>query len=296
MNYFSANRVFFYILGAITFFLLFYFFFFSPPIDFPVGTVVKIEQGNTLRSVSLKLKNEHIVRSRLALEALVIILGGEKSVIKTDYYFEDKLSVFEVAWRISKGEHRMAPIVIIIPEGFNTIQIANVFASKLTNFDSVKFLLKAKELEGYLFPDTYFFLNTDDEENVLLSMSRNFEKRISPIRSEIALSGKTEKEIIIMASLIEREAKGDTDRGFISGILWKRISIGMPLQVDVAVETYKTKGLPKSPISNPGIESIKAAIHSENSPYFFFIYDRNDNIHYAESFSEHQVNIRKYLK
>ena len=99
-----------------------------------------------------------------------------------------------------------------------------------------------------------------------------------------------------MASLIEREAKGDTDRGFISGILWKRISIGMPLQVDVAVETYKTKGLPKSPISNPGIESIKAAIHSENSPYFFFIYDRNDNIHYAESFSEHQVNIRKYLK
>ena len=91
----------------------------------------------------MKLKNEHIVRSRLALEALVIILGGEKSVIKTDYYFEDKLSVFEVAWRISKGEHRMAPIVIIIPEGFNTIQIANVFASKLTNFDSVKFLLKA---------------------------------------------------------------------------------------------------------------------------------------------------------
>lgn len=296
MNYFSANRVFFYILGAITFFLLFYFFFFSPPIDFPVGTVVKIEQGNTLRSVSLKLKNEHIVRSRLALEALVIILGGEKSVIKTDYYFEDKLSVFEVAWRISKGEHRMAPIVIIIPEGFNTIQIANVFASKLTNFDSVKFLLKAKELEGYLFPDTYFFLNIDGAEEAFKVLTENYEKKISPLREDIMARERTENEILTMASIIEGEASGDLDRALIAGILWKRFEIGMPLQADAAPITYKEKGLPKIPIGNPGLKAIEAAIHPEGSPYLYYLHDKDGNIYYAKNFKEHTANVLKYLQ
>ena len=72
----------------------------------------------------------------------------------------------------------------------------------------------------------------------------------------------------------------------------------MPLQLDVSPETYKTKGLPKRPINNPGITAIKAALYqyAEPSPYLFFIYDRNDNIHYGKNFSEHQANIRKYLK
>lgn len=126
-------------------------------------------------------------------------------------------------------------------------------------------------------------------------MNNNFEKKITPLLGEIASSGRNEKDIIVMASIIERESKGDIDRGVISGILWKRISINMPLQVDSAMETYKVKGLPKSPIGNPGLEAIKATIHPQSSPYLYYLHDKNGNIHYAKTFTEHIKNKLKYL-
>ena len=98
-----------------------------------------------------------------------------------------------------------------------------------------------------------------------------------------------------MASIIEKEARG-SDRGVISGILWKRLSLGRALEVDAAPETYKVKGLPKAPIANPGLAAIKAAIHPENSPYFYYLHDADGNIHYAKSFEEHKRNKELYLK
>ncbi len=264
--------------------------------DFPVKSVLEIEPGMSLRSVSLKLKNENYIRSRLALEAFVIIFDKEKRVISTNYYFEGKLSVYEIARRITKGEHEMAPISVTIPEGFNVNQIGDIFAEKLINFDKTKFLLTTENLEGYLFPDTYFFLVNDNEESVVKSMSKNFEKKIDPLLLEITASGKTIEDIIIMASIIEGEAKGDADRDIISGILWKRISINMPLQVDVAMETYKTKGLPDRPIGNPGLLAIKAAIYPKSSSYLYYLHDKDGNIHYSRTYSEHLKNISKYLK
>jgi UPF0755 protein len=151
-------------------------------------------------------------------------------------------------------------------------------------------------MEGYLFPDTYFFLTDANETDVINSMNDNFKKKMTPLLPDINTFGKTEKEIITMASIIEREAKGDADREIISGILWKRIKIGMPLQVDAAPETYKTKELPRNPIGNPGLLSIKAAIHPVSSSYLYYLHDKNGYIHYAKNFTEHQINIRKYLK
>ena len=167
---------------------------------------------------------------------------------------------------------------------------------KLTQFNSEIFLLLAKDKEGYLFPDTYFFLSGDDENDVVLSMSNTYEKKVAPLREEISASGKTEKEIITMASIIEGEAKGDIDREYISGILWKRIKRGMPLQVDVAPVTYKQKGLPENPISSPSLKSIKAAIHPKSSPYLYYLHDKNGGVHYATTYEGHKANINKYLK
>jgi UPF0755 protein len=296
MDFFLVNRVFFYVLGVITFFGIFYFFFISPPANFPVGTVFKVEQGDNLRIVSLKLKNADLIRSRIVFETLVIIFGGEKKLLSSDYYFKNKLSIFEIALRMSKGEYHMAPVVVTIPEGFDISQIADAFASKLMNFNKVEFLLETKGLKGKLFPDTYFFLTTDTEKNVIKSMNANFKKKILTLKPEIIRSLKSEQEIITMASVIEKEAKGDIDRGIISGILWKRLSIGMPLQVDSAPETYQTKGLPKEPVCSPGLASIKAAIYPQNSPYLYYLHDKNGNIHYAKSFTEHRKNVLKYLK
>lgn len=285
-----------YLFGSIAFLIIFYFLFLSAPLDFAYGAVVKIEPGMSLRSVSFILQRENIIRSRVAFESFAIIFGGDKYIKSADYFFEKKLPVYAVAWRISKGEHNMAPISVTIPEGFNINEIADAFVPELTNFNKAHFLLKAKDLEGYLFPDTYFFLNNDNENTVLQSMSENFNKKINSLLPEIVSSGKSKKDIIIMASIIEREAKGDLDRGVISGILWKRISMNIPLQVDAAMDTYKGVGLPKSPIANPGLEAIKASIHPQKSAYLYYLHDKDGNIHYAKTFSEHTANINKYLK
>ncbi len=281
---------------VLIFCIVIFLFFLNAPIDFPFGTIFKIEPGMSLRTVSLKLKQNKIIRSRTAFEAFVIIYGGDKYIISADYEFENALPVYEVARRISKGERHLAPVTVTIPEGFNKAEIAAVFSPKLSNFNAENFLRLAEDEEGYLFPDTYFFFTTDGEAEVIKSMRANFEKKIETIRQEIISSGKTEKEIIIIASIIEREAKGKEDRDIISGILRKRLAINMPLQVDAAPETYKTKGLPKIPIANPGLLSIMAALYPESSPYLYYLHDQDGNIHYAKNFEEHKVNKLKYLE
>lgn len=290
------SKFFVYALIVVVILIVFNFFFLSAPGNFPKGIVVRIEPGMNLHNVSLKLKTEHIIRSRIVFKVFVYIFSGDKHIISADYFFEDKLSVWRIAWRVARGERYMAPVSVTIPEGSNVNQIANTFAAALVNFDKNIFLLKAKNLEGYLFPDTYFFLSTDTENSVLESMQKNFVKKITSLLPQIKESGKTEREIITMASLIEREAKGNADRGFISGILWKRFSMGMPLQVDVAPETYQTKGLPKSPVCNPGLASIQSALSPEKSSFLYYLHDKNGVIHYAKSFAEHRQNIEKYLK
>jgi UPF0755 protein len=281
--------------GIIFFLIIFYFLFLSAPRDFPTGVAIKIEKGSSLQSVSSLFKKEHVVKSKIAFEFFVILFGREKNIISADYSFGKKLPVFEVARRVGLGIHRTAPITITIPEGFDRNQIGDISSLQLSNFNKTEFLIKSKGLEGYLFPDTYFFLTNANEDDVQKSMNDNFKKKIKPLLPEISVSGKSEKEIIIMASIIEKEAKGDNDRGIISGILWKRISIGMALQVDAVPDTYKTKGLPKSPIGNPGLEAIKAAIHPQNSSYLYYLHDKEGNIHYARNFAEHVKNRLKYL-
>lgn len=255
---------------------------------------MEIGNGASLHSASRELKNENIIRSRLAFEAFVILYGGERRIISSGYLFESKLPVWQVAKRVSGGGRYIAPIVVTIPEGYNKVEIADAYTAKLANFDKNNFLSIAKE--GYLFPDTYYFFSTDNETSAIDSMSKNFEKKIGPIRPEIISSGKTESEIIIMASILEREAKGDTDRGIISGILWKRIQNGMRLQVDAEPNTYKQGGLPKNPISNPGLEAIHAAIYPQSSPYLYYLHDKAGVTHYAKTFTEHKENVAKYLK
>ena len=292
---FSSKKFIFCVVGILGILIVLNFLFFGVPKDFPVGQIIRIDQGTTLRSLSKDLKNENIIRSTAVFEVFVIIYGGEKHVVPGDYLFEKKLPVFEIARRIAKGRYNLTPIKVTIPEGFDVNQMADVFSSKLPKFNKNNFLIKAKSQEGYLFPDTYFFFSTSNEQDVLKYMSNNFQKKISSIQSEINASVKSEKDIIIMASLIEREAKGDTDRPIISGILWNRISKNMPLQVDAAPETYKTKGLPDAPICSPGLKAIEAAIHPQNSSFLYYLHDKDGVIHYAQNFAEHKQNISKYL-
>ena len=293
-NDFKIKKLFLYVVIIFLLIFLIYYLFFSAPLGFPKGIVVSIKQGENLRNLSLDLKEKKIIRSRASFEAFVIMYGGEKHISLGDYLFENRLPVFEIARRIAQKDRRLASVKITIPEGFDNSEISELSSSKLKNFNKDRFLSQAKE--GYLFPDTYFFFSSDNEEDVLQYMSENFEKKIKTVKQEIISSGKNESDIIIIASIIERESKGDADRVYISSILWNRIKKNMSLQVDSAPETYKTKGLPLNPICNPGIESIKAAIYPVVSNYLYYLHDKNGMIHYAYTFSEHKKNILKYLK
>ncbi|MFH1608396.1 MAG: endolytic transglycosylase MltG [Patescibacteria group bacterium] len=293
---FLPKKFSFYASLFVLFIFIFYFLFFSAPRNFPVGSNVSIESGESLRSISENLKEKNIIRSRVLFETFVIILGGEKNILVGDYLFENKISVFAVAKKLAFKERNLIKMKVTIPEGFDNLEIANTFVSKLSNFGKDKFLEQANNEQGYLFPDTYFFFSSDNELDVLDYMKSNFDKKIKEVSADIISSDKSQEDIIIMASIIEKEAKGDNDRGIIAGILWNRISKNMPLQVDADLWTYKNKGLPVNPICNPGIEAIKAAIKPTKSSYLYYLHDPDGGIHYAKSFLEHQSNIKKYLK
>lgn len=282
----------------IIFFLIFIFisYLIKAPSSFKIGEFITIEEGASLRSISKDFKEIGMIKSRTLFESFVIIFGGEKHISPGDYLFKEKLGVIELAKRISNGEKGVSSIKITIPEGFDLNDMASIFDLKLHNFNQENFLLKTKNKEGYLFPDTYFFLTSDDEDDVIKLMSSNFDTKTLKIFEALNKDEEKIREIIIMASILEREASGDTDRDLISGILWKRIDLNMPLQVDAELSTYKEKGLPKNPICNPGLKTIYSAMNPVSSSYLYYLHDKEGNTHFAENFKEHRQNIEKYLK
>jgi len=113
--------------------------------------------------------------------------------------------------------------------------------------------------------------------------------------TEILLPLRNKEDVIVLASILEGEAKTKEDMQKVSGILLKRLSIGMALQVDVAKETYKTIGLPTQPINNPGLVSLYAVLNPINTPYLYYVTGKDGTMHYAKTFTEHKANIKKYL-
>lgn len=278
-------------------FLVSLFYFFSkiePPSDFKTSLIFTIEKGDSLRKVSYKLEEENFIKSRVFFEIFVIAFGGEKNIKTGDYLFKEKINTIEVARRISLGVKGIGPTKITIPEGYTNKQISNLLKDKFRNFDENEFLDKVENKEGYLFPDTYFFLTGDNTDTIIKALEDNFTKRTKDIFEN--LDEKQIRDVIIMASLIEGEASGDGDREIISGILWKRLSINMPLQVDVAPITYQERGLPKVPISNPGLKAINASMNPQSSSYLYYIHDKKGDTYFARNFQEHRINIEKYLK
>lgn len=174
-------------------------------------------------------------------------------------------------------------------------------------------------LEGFLFPDTYEITSTMTPQDFIEKALENFQKKLnSEIRSEIVAQGKTIFEILTMASLLEKEVQTYDDKQLVSGILWKRLEAAMPLQVDATTSystgkratkisreetqidspynTYLYQGLPLGPIANPGIESIRAALHPEESPYWYYLSTPEGKTIFSKTLQEHNQAKAKYLK
>jgi len=297
--------------------LAFFFLFLGPPLSFPKGEIVTVEAGTSLRQISKVLKEKHIIRSRFLFEVAVISLGGEKGVLASSYLFEKPINGIHVAWRLVRWQHNLAPIKATLPEGLTVKEMADIFAGSLTGFNKEKFLSLANPKEGFLFPDTYLFFLDATPEVIVAQLASTFENKIKPLQSQIKKSSHNLNEIVTMASIIEKESLKTDERQIVSGILWKRIRIGMPLQVDATFlyingkgsadltkddlnidspyNTYRNKGLPPGPINNPGLDAIIAALYPKESPYLYYLHDAKGSVHFARTFEEHVANKRKYL-
>ncbi len=290
----------------------------QPPKNFPVPYSFLIQNGQTLFSISEDLHKNNIIQSKQFFQIAMLLFGSDTKISVGEYYFEKPLSVFEVALRISGKQFGVEKIKVTFPEGFTTKDMEKRLSEKFINFDSELFLSLSEKHEGYLFPDTYYFFPSTSIDVIVNAMRKNFDKKIQSLEKDITNSGRTREQIIIMASLIEKEARGENDRHIISGILWTRFDKGMLLQVDAPFlyllgkesreltradlainspfNTYRYKGLPPSPINNPGIASIEAALYPEKSPYLFYLHDESGAIYYGKTYTEHLQNIKKYLR
>jgi len=264
------------------------------------------------------LEQEKLIRSSLAFQFLATKLGISRKIQAGDFRLNPEMSAEEIAKELTHGSlDRWVTII----EGLRREEIAEKLGeSGLEKFDKEEFLQESKNLEGKLFPDTYLFPKEADAKKIMEILTKNFQKK----------TPQPTKEVLILASVIEREARHSEDRPIVAGILLKRLEEGWPLQADATVQyavatahcslltadcqewwpknltkedlkikspynTYLYQGLPPGPICNPGLASIEAVLNPQKTDYWFYLSDTQGIIHYAKTAEEHQENIEKYL-
>ncbi len=293
---------------------------FSAPDPFPTDKNIVIKRGTGSVGIASLLKEEGMIRSSNAFLFLLRLTGKQGELTAGEYVFKKPESLFSVMGRITTGDYGLSRIKVTFPEGTSVKQMSAILAESLPNFDAGAFVALAAVDEGFLFPETYIFFENAEPAQVIQRAKDTFNEKIVPLQTDIKKFGKTLRDVVIMASIVEEEARTMESRRMIAGILWKRISINMPLQVDAAFQyvngkrksedltardlkdatspynTYVFRGLPPGPITNPGLVTIRATITPIKSDYLYYISDKKGEMHYAKTFDEHKLNIAKYLR
>ena len=287
-----------------------------------------IEKGMVAKDVAKKLEKNDIVQT--AWHFSRYIKSSETKLQAGMFTVSRNQSIKELAKTFETAVKRT--VKVTIPEGWTVEQIDKKMVDmELSSVGDI--LTCAKECillneidipegnkEGYFFPDTYF-VDQDgfSAEKFLQRMIHNTENRFTEqMRFDTESAGKSIHDIIIMASLIEKEAASHREKAEIAGVLWGRLQINMRLDVDATVRyalgkwnsplfrvdldsdspynTRKFKGLPPGPIANPGIDSIRAAIYPKSTEARYYLHDPSGQIHFAETLEEHNRNKAKYLR
>jgi UPF0755 protein len=292
-----------------------YAMFIAAPIGFASGAYVTVEEGAPLKFIARDFERQGIISNARLFEWVTRALGDERHIPAGVYYFSRQDNLVWVAIRMLVGDYETAAIRIAIPEGSTVNDIAKILQQKVPYFNKQEFIARARE--GYMFPDTYFFRPGQSTEAILSVFENNFRVRLLKVQDDIYASGRSLDEVLTMASILEKEASKSKDRQMISGVLWHRIHIGMPLQVDAVFpyiigkntfeltredlqldspyNTYKYKGLPPGPINNPGLDTILAAAKPEKNSYVYFLSDKQGTFHYSATYEGHLTNKHRYL-
>lgn len=288
-------------IGTLILFLLKgYYIVYGTPETFPGSSSFSVRENETLRSVSDRLEEGGFINSALTFRMVVSFLGKDTKIQIGEYSFDHPVTLLYVVHKITSGKPDAPLVIVTVPEGSTLEQIASLFSQKLNLFSKDAFIQKVEErnLEGKLFPSTYYPLPSYTEDDVISIMHTTFQKKVdNRIATHLIPSPLVDgDEVLVLASLVEGEAKTPEDMRVIAGILIKRLAIGMPLQVDVATSTYKKKGLPEKAINSPGLNAINAVLVPTSSDFLYYITGNDGVMYYAKTFLEHRKNIVKYLK
>lgn len=307
--------------------------------------IFEIGQGDKAKEVAENLENANIIADKNYFLFYLWQSGGGSKLKAGKYSLSASESIKVIVHKMVSGETVKNDINITIPEGFTISNIDKrlsdnkviqsddlkkydiVFNKTATSFLKDYDFLSCDNkqyfctLEGYLFPDTYRFSVDDlplDPRVAIDKFLNNFSKKTKDLREKSRESGKDFRDILIMASIIEKEVQTPEDMKTVSGVLWKRLSIGMPLQVDATIvyitgkktgeityddlkidspyNSYLNKGLPPSPISNPGISAIEAALDPVDKGYLYYLSKPTGETVFSKTLEEHNRAKAMYLK
>ncbi|OGZ35772.1 MAG: hypothetical protein A3A94_00010 [Candidatus Portnoybacteria bacterium RIFCSPLOWO2_01_FULL_43_11] len=310
------------------------YFFILNQINTPVSGQFKeqsfvIEKGESLKEISEHLEKEGLINQDYWFKFYVLGKGWAGRLQAGEYTLSPSMSILEIAENLAEGK-TISDISITIPEGFTLKQIDSrltqvglIDKGGLLNFNQKEFLIlnsqfSISNLEGFLFPDTYKFRKDNSLEEIIRKILNNFDKKLSEdLRAEIQKQRKNIFEIITLASIVQNEALTNEEMPVIAGVFSNRLTIGLPLQSDATINyitgknlrqpsikdtevnslynTYLHKGLPPGPISNPGLDAIKAAIYPQKTDYFYFLHPLNGPTVFSKTLKEHNSNKAKYL-
>jgi UPF0755 protein len=287
-----------------------------PPESFPVGTEYVIPPGATLNGIASSLKEAEMIRSSLFFSFMAVLRGNAEGLHAGRYVFDTPLKTSALLDALATGSGSINVVPITIPEGTRTRDIARIAEQTLTNFDGALFEQIALPDEGYLFPETYHVPPTMTPQELRNLMRETFDEKI---RTELQLDPEQlSPDIVILASVLEREGNTAENMGLIADILMSRLDIGMALQVDATLEyergkgsaelsiedleedspynTYTRRGLPPTPIANPGLTALRAALSPTPNEYLYYLTGNDGVFYYARTFEQHKDNKARYLR
>lgn len=291
-------------------------------------TFIDLVPGDSTLRIGQKLQTAGVVRSQYAFDLLRVVKWG--TLRAGEYRFDHPVTAVEAYEKIARGE--IYTVALTIPEGENIFDIAA--RVQQAGFDTRQDFLnaaiqqaalvtdldpQAKSLEGYLFPDTYRFARHTKAAQITAAMVRRFRD----VAAQLGLKENVHR-VVTMASLVERETAVDTERPLVASVFENRLEKNMPLMTDPSViyglelegvwrgsiyqsdlsrdtayNTYLHPGLPPGPVANPGIPSLRAALHPADSNYLYFVAaGRNAQGHslFASTLDEHNRNVAGYRR
>lgn len=275
-----------------------------------------IPKGATVRVIGNDLKSNGFIKDSVVFFLYTRLNNLDRAIQAGSYKLSRSMDLVEIMKTFNHGSE---DIWITIPEGYRAAEIAEVLKSEVSTYDD-SWISLLEEEEGFLFPDTYLIPKDSDIKTIISIFKNTFNAKIQTIG--LNSNSPRLREIVTIASLIEREALKDSEKVLISSVIANRLEKSMALDIDATLQyvkgkdssgkwwsiptvedrelnspynTYRNAGIPLGPIANPGLEAIKAAYIPAKSNYYFYIHDVQGNVHFAENLSKHNQNVEKYL-